>query len=209
MTRDTTADNRSAEQAIDLRNPAIAAVLAWLLPGAGHFYQRRYFKAAVFGLSVWTLLVAGLAMGSYRAPSPAGDGSESLFFARTVYCSWRLGDRRLAFIPQSCVGVMAIPSLMQARTPRDADGSFWSAAFAPPRVPSEASTRPNQPTGNDVAAYLHSWLDLSVLYTITAGLLNLLAIFDALAGPTIVREVCEEEEKKRKTPQGKTSDSAR
>ncbi len=209
MTRETTAAPRPEEQTIDLRNPAIAAVLAWLLPGAGHFYQRRYFKAAVFGLSVWTLLVVGLAMGSYRAPSPVGDGSESLFFARSVYCSWRPGDRRLAFIPQSFVGVMAIPSLMQAQKPRDADGSFWSAAFAPPRVPSESSTRPNQPTSNDVAANLHSWLDLSVLYTITAGLLNLLAIFDAIAGPTITREVYEEEEKKRKNVQKKASDSAR
>ena len=208
MTRDTTAENRSAERTIDLRNPAIAAILAWLLPGAGHYYQRRYFKAAVYGLSIWTLVVAGLAMGSYRAASPAGDGSESLFFARTVYCSWRPGDRRLAFIPQACVGVMAIPSLMQARTPRDADGSFWSAAFAPPRVPSESSTRPNQPTSNDVAANLHSWLDLSVLYTVTAGLLNLLAIFDALAGPTMTLEDEEEEEKKRKAAREKASAAA-
>ncbi len=209
MTQETTANPRREEQTIDLRNPAIAAVLAWLLPGVGHVYQRRYFKAAVFGVSVWTLVVVGLAMGSYRAPSPGGDGSESLFFARTVYCSWRPGDRRLAFIPQACVGVMAIPSLMQARSPRDADGSFWSAAFAPPRVPSEASTRPNQPTSNDVAANLHSWLDLSVLYTITAGLLNLLAIFDALAGPTITREDSEEEKKKLKDAQEEASESAR
>ena len=102
-------------------------------------------------------------MGSYRAPLAGSDGSEPIFFARTVYCSWRPGDRRLAFVPQACVGVMAIPALMQARAPRDADGSFWSAAFASPRMPSESSTRPNQPSSNDVAAYLHSWLDLSVL----------------------------------------------
>ena len=201
MTSEKTVENRRAErsqQRLDLRNPALAAVLAWLLPGAGHFYQRRYFKAAIYGLSVWTLVVAGLAMGSYRAAFPGGGERKSLFFARTVYCSWRLGDRRLAFVPQSFVGVMAIPALMQARAPRDFDGSFWSGAFAPPRIPSESSSRPNQPTTNDVAANLHSWLDLSVLYTITAGLLNLLAIFDAFAGPTIVRET-EDDKKKAKS----------
>lgn len=197
MTQKRTAKNQRVEQTLVLRNPAVAAILAWLLPGAGHLYQRRYFKAAIYGISIWTLVVAGLAMGSYRAPLPGSDGTEPIFFARTVYCSWRPGDRRLAFVPQACVGVMAIPALMQARAPRDADGSFWSAAFASPRMPSESSTRPNQPSSNDVAAYLHSWLDLSVLYTITAGLLNLLAIFDAFAGPTIVRESEEEKEKQK------------
>ena len=46
MTQKRTAKNQRVEQTLVLRNPAVAAILAWLLPGAGHLYQRRYFKAA-------------------------------------------------------------------------------------------------------------------------------------------------------------------
>ena len=33
---------------IDLRSPYLAALLAWLCPGAGHLYQRRYGKGVLF-----------------------------------------------------------------------------------------------------------------------------------------------------------------
>ncbi len=29
---------------VDLRNPVVAALWAWIWPGAGHIYQRRYVK---------------------------------------------------------------------------------------------------------------------------------------------------------------------
>ena len=201
-------ETTSSELTIELRNPVAAGALAWLLPGAGHLYQRRYFKAAIYGLSVWLLLSCGIWMGSFRAPAPGSEDKTALYFARNVYCSWRPGDRRLAFIPQACVGVMALPAIMQARARRDADGSFWSSAFAPPRLPSDAASRPNQPTANDIAARLHSWLDVGVIYTVTAGLLNLLAIFDAIAGPTVVREEEESEKKKKSKKDKKSGDDA-
>lgn len=185
---------KAGELKLDLRNTTAAGFLTWLCPGAGHFYQRRYFKAAIYGLSVWILMISGLMMGSYRAPRPNGEGGTVLHFARVVYCSWRPGDRHVAFIPQACVGVMAIPSLLQARRHADADGSFWSCAFMPPKIPADAAKRPNQPTLNEIAANLNSWLDLATLYTVVAGFLNLLAIFDAVAGPTIPEE---DEEKKK------------
>ncbi|MGI6400536.1 MAG: DUF6677 family protein [Thermoguttaceae bacterium] len=195
MTEERTA-NKNSEEKIDLRNPALAGFLAWLFPGAGHFFQRRYFKAAVYGFSIWILLISGLVMGSYRAPIDGADGASKLFFARTVYCSWRVGDKRLAFIPQACVGVMAIPAIMQANANRDGDASFWSTAFAPPQIASDARERPNQPTLNEIAGNLHSWFELSTFYTVTAGLFNLLAFFDAIGGPVIARN--EEDTRKRK-----------
>ena len=38
---------------VDLKNPVIAGVLAFLCPGAGHFYQKRFFKAFVFAIGIW------------------------------------------------------------------------------------------------------------------------------------------------------------
>jgi len=59
---------------IDLRNPAIAGVLAFLFPGAGHFYQRRFFKAFVFAFGVWGSWWTGMAMSDWKAlQAPARD----------------------------------------------------------------------------------------------------------------------------------------
>jgi hypothetical protein len=41
-----------------------ACILAWLLPGAGHFYLRRHRKGAVFLGAIGALFVLGLAMDS-------------------------------------------------------------------------------------------------------------------------------------------------
>mgnify|MGYP001765665878 CR=1 FL=1 len=46
----TTVDDPVDKIEIDLRQPTVAAILAWLIPGAGHLYQRRYFKAALKNL---------------------------------------------------------------------------------------------------------------------------------------------------------------
>ena len=192
----------TAEESPQLRVPALAGALAWLIPGAGHLYQRRYFKAAVFGLSVWTCMIAGWWMGSYT--QKMDDGSTRRHFARVVYCSWRSGEMRLAFIPQSCVGIMALPALNQARQPQDATESIASTAFAPPQRHGEERTRPNQPTANDLWGTLHSWFEIGTLYTMVAGMLNLLAIFDAIGGPNILSRREEElyKEKKAKKEKG-------
>ena len=47
MTNDSEAPHPYDPVEIDLRNPLLAAVLAWLWPGAGHLYQRRYGKGAL------------------------------------------------------------------------------------------------------------------------------------------------------------------
>lgn len=191
----------TAEESPQLRVPALAGALAWLIPGAGHLYQRRYFKAAVFGLSVWTCMIAGWWMGSYT--QKMDDGSTRRHFARVVYCSWRSGEMRLAFIPQSCVGIMALPALKQARHPQDATESIASTAFAPPLRHGEERTRPNQPTANDLWGTLHSWFEIGTLYTMVAGMLNLLAIFDAIGGPNILSRREEELDKEKKAKKEK------
>ena len=52
---------------VDLKNPVIAGVLAFLCPGAGHFYQKRFFKAFVFATCVWGSWWTGMAMSDWKA----------------------------------------------------------------------------------------------------------------------------------------------
>ena len=48
---------------VDLKNRWLAAVLAFLFPGAGHLYQGRNFKAAIYSIGVIGLFAWGLGLG--------------------------------------------------------------------------------------------------------------------------------------------------
>ncbi len=198
---ESTAKKRRAAQEefdVDLRVPWLAGLLAWLVPGLGHWYQGRRAKAIIYAAAIWPILLAGLWMGSYWEATPNGDAPRRLLVARNVYWSWRSGDKRLYFVPQAAIGAVAIPAYLQAKDLRDGDGGVLSTAFAPPRLPSENATRPNQPSSAEIAANLHSWLDAGTIFTVVAGLLNLLAIFDAAGGPVKPTEEEEEDDEKKK-----------
>ena len=45
-------DSQSNDQAIQLKDPLVAGVLAWLIPGLGHFYQGRNAKGALFAICI-------------------------------------------------------------------------------------------------------------------------------------------------------------
>ena len=52
---------------IDLRDPLVAGVLAWLWPGAGHLYQRRYAKGMLFMVCILGTFFFGLVLGKARS----------------------------------------------------------------------------------------------------------------------------------------------
>jgi hypothetical protein len=61
-----------------------ACVLAWLMPGAGHLFLRKYWHAAVYFLTVTGLLAAGIFMSGEMHSllrSNAGEGFLQLMAA--------------------------------------------------------------------------------------------------------------------------------
>lgn len=180
---------------IDLRNPMVAAILAWLVPGLGHFYQRRTTKGGLFMGALVAILVAGLWLGE----------------GRVVYASWRPGESRLAFLGQAGIGVLAIPAAAQAwRLSGGAHepflGSTWFAPplhagqYVRPRYAERVErSEPELPDGAFVDSpplalctfdQLSLWhqrlgrfFEIGTLYTALAGMLNLLVVYDAFAGP--------------------------
>ncbi len=180
---------------IDLRNPFLAAVLSWLVPGLGQIYQGRTFKGGVCMAALVTALVFGMWLG---------DG-------RVVYASWRPGDARFAYIGQAGVGAVAIPAFVQAQllAGRGREPMFASAWFAPPvhqgqlvspeyaatlsrTSPGVALAEPGfgRPFAQVLNDELSAWqkqlgrrFEIGTLYTVIAGLLNMLVVFDALGGP--------------------------
>lgn len=192
---------------IDLKNPALAAFLSWLVPGLGQLYQGRRFKGTAFMVSLMGTFLMGLWLGG----------------GTVVYASWRPGEKRIEFFGQAGIGAAAIPSLVQAslvagswRQPLGSAG--W---FAPPLLRgqpvSEAYRQsvidrdpeigpqdfdglrflPRQP-GDQLSLWrrrLGRFFDLGTLYTTIAGLLNLLVVYDAWSGPMRAGANDDDEEK--------------
>jgi MFS family permease len=143
------------DMVVRLRRPALAALLAWLVPGAGHWYQGRSGKAAVFSLCIISMYFIGMVIGG----------------GKVVYASWRVEDYRWHLLCQSGVGIMAIPAFLQ----HDSQGEGILGSFlAPPRNTAELSNWHKETA---------SGFDLGTLYTMIAGLLNYLVVFDAYSGP--------------------------
>lgn len=146
-------------EALDLRSRHLAAFLAWLIPGAGHYYQRRYFKSAIFSICIFSSFVLGMFMSG----------------GRCVYASWNETEKRWQYVLQAGVGLPAMPAAIQAWRARNNEPPLVSNSFM---------------TGPKSTVDLDNWnertasgFDMGTLYTMVAGLLNVLVVFDAWAGP--------------------------
>lgn len=181
--------------AIDLRNPALAALLSWLVPGLGQMYQGRTTKGGLFMGSLLAALIIGMWLGG----------------GRVVYASWRPGETRLAFLGQAGIGAVALPAMLQSMrlAGPSRQPSFASSLFAPPLRPGQfvsaayaeriladepsleakafADRPPFKQCAFDQLSVWHERLgrgfDIGTLYTVLAGMLNLLVVYDAWAGP--------------------------
>ncbi|MCE9603579.1 MAG: hypothetical protein K8U03_01610 [Planctomycetia bacterium] len=178
-TADATA---SADVPVALRDPTIAGILAWAIPGAGHWYQGRRTKAVLFFTCILGTFFYGLWLGS----------------GRVVYASWgpTTDEKRLPYVCQLGTGFVALPAMVQAQRykndaylksmqakERQGERSFGEWFMAPPLL------KIRLPTGREIDEldYLNYTLnrrfELGTIYTMVAGLLNVLVIFDALGGP--------------------------
>jgi hypothetical protein len=210
--------------AVQLRDPYWAALLAWLWPGAGHFYQRRFAKGFLFMICVLSTFFFGLGIGR----------------GRVVYASFKPNDFRWHYICQVGVGLPAMPAVLQSIKTRDGSDPYFvmcerypanwvgdsasSKAFYPLQKPSDYTgsqptlkdgfmAPPAGPIFQDEQDVLGQWhfemkhmFEIGTLYTLIAGLLNFLAIYDAFCGPAILTvEQQERLEAKKRRRRGKSN----
>jgi len=185
------------ELLIDLKEPALAAFLAWLLPGLGHWYQGRRPKAVLYFVCIFGLFGLGLYLGSSNQRCVAGPGK--IGYGRAVYFSWRPGDRRWHYLCQIGVGLPALPALLQANRMSHNQKVLWGGFMAPPRLPGanpagKPDPNADQPTAHDLGLILHRYYELAGVFTMVAGLLNVLAIYDAWAGPVVATPAKKEDD---------------
>lgn len=163
---------------IDLKNRALAAFLAWLVPGAGHWYQGRKSKGVLFCVTILLTYFIGFAIGG----------------GHVVYASWVPGDKRWHYACQLGAGVVTLPALLQTKRLNSftdfsqipagiTDPNYepmWGGWMAPPRRPVV------EDRADDTAAWYARWgagYEMGTWYTMIAGLLNILVIYDAYSGP--------------------------
>jgi hypothetical protein len=184
---------------IDLKDPVLAGLLAWAVPGLGHWYQGRRGKAVLFFVCIIGLFCYGLYVGGGTVVDREGK-SRSLGYGRAVYFQWNNEERRLPYICQVGVGVAALPALIQANSMNNGRKVRLEGFMAPPRPTSVSPNdlNKNQPTAHDLHNLLGRYFELAGFFTMVAGLLNVLAIYDACAGPVVVHAPVKKEEDKEK-----------
>ena len=86
----------------ELRNPPVAALLAWLVPGLGHWYQGRVGKGILFFVCVMGLFLFGFEQGGRKV----------------VYFRWNRQEFRWPYLAQIGAGAVALPALLHAEVLR-------------------------------------------------------------------------------------------
>ncbi|MBA3483088.1 MAG: hypothetical protein H0T51_14875 [Pirellulales bacterium] len=162
---------------IELKEPWLAALLAWMLPGMGHMYQGRTGKGLLFFICVMGTFLFGLTIGKGKVVYASSPGVEP--WRWQYYC--QLG-----------VGVPALPALVQRgradMPPLPVLGTFMQPpSRAPKTLKDDSNNLTTQP--NELAAWtveMHPFYELGTVFTVIAGLLNILVICDAYAGPLVL-----------------------
>ena len=188
----------SAEETIamfelNLKNRPLAALLAWLVPGLGHLYQGRTAKGLLFMICIVSTFAFGCYIGDGRvvhaATDPLAVPGESLGgrVGRVLGAHWK-------FAFQSGIGSVAIPCVIERQRMRAGKTPLISAVRPP--FPAQFGAQPDEDASGNRMSHpdeLAKWqyqggfnFELGAIYTVIAGLLNILVVYDAYAGPLII-----------------------
>jgi hypothetical protein len=171
---------------VNLKDSSLAALLAWLVPGAGHFYQGRHAKGALFLVCILGTFVYGLVLGH----------------GRCVYFQLEPSNmRRFSYVCQLGAGLPALPALVGTFRANQGATSLpllTENYYMPPRPMSKrgefyeyrdwerVARGQLENGGSEYDQWSYDWnraFELGTVFTMIAGLLNILAVYDAWKGP--------------------------
>lgn len=172
----------SPKTPVTVRVDPLAALFSYLIPGLGQIIQGRVGKGLLFLFSLYGLFFYGMYLGQWsnvflgdtaREPHP-------MQMPRGLANLWN----RVPFAGQVWIGAASWPALYhywqdppgEERGPIDTPRDFFTK-FQKPLTEREL---------NDLQRDGDKRWDLGIIYTVIAGILNILVIYDALAGPAFV-----------------------
>jgi hypothetical protein len=169
-----------------VRHDYLGATLSYLIPGLGQVYQGRIGKGLLFFFGLYTLFFYGMWMGKWSnvwLPDVADMPPLEIAGNRLSGVPSALYYRP-QFLGQFWIGVAAWPAVLQYVNfdPNKETGPIFGAFQ---RTPPEGTQNdpPELITLNKLQRDGNKRWDLGWVYTVIAGVLNLLVIYDALAGP--------------------------
>src|SRR5947209_7911940 len=154
----------------------LAGFLSYLVPGLGQIYQGRTGKGFLFLVCLYGMFFFGMAQGGWA----------NVYLPDTAETNnpWHLPElaanvfNRPQFAGQFWIGVAAWPALWQYHT-------FDSRQNAGPILGTYQRAPVSEHVLNDLQRKSDKTWDLAWVYTVIAGVLNILVIYDAVAGPAL------------------------
>lgn len=108
---------------VPLKNSLFAAVLALLIPGLGHLYQGRLFKAIIYSVCILGAFFYGMHLADWKA----------------VNCSADPSKRNLGYYAQVATGLPAAYAMVQSSRYRDPANKVERTITAPMTAPFEGA----------------------------------------------------------------------
>ena len=186
---------------IELKDPRVAMFLAWLVPGLGHIYQGRTGKGLLFSICILGTFFYGMYIGGGRVVYAS---SENVFSRKFFNDRWQ-------YVCQVGVGLPALPAIVQRARMRDHKGPMfgWEGFMRPPQDMRDTNGSGFESKDKSDPAHtvvspdeLSKWnydqgeyFEIGTVFTVVAGLLNLLVIFDAYGGPLVIAPTEEDKDK--------------
>lgn len=182
----------SSDQNVATRLPCrekpdyLAASLSLLVPGLGQIYQLRTLKGLLFLVSLNFLFFYGWFLGSRsNVYLPRAEQcipfktnvvrvAFGLPFPKPLYYRWQ-------YFGQAGMGLVAWPAILQC---------YWAdeenePESTPPLIGKYLKAPPERELNRLQTEGDASW-ELAWVFTVAAGLLNLLVVYDALCGPAVI-----------------------
>jgi hypothetical protein len=170
---------------IDLKDPRLAAFLAWLVPGLGHIYQGRTGKGVLFFVCIVGTFFYGWYIGGQRVVYAS---TANVFSMQFLQDRWQ-------YVCQVGAGLPALPALVERQRVREGKGPLFGDKSMRPPSPAQCESRDETDHNHTVQHpdELAKWnydlgdfFEIGTVFTVIAGLLNILAIYDAYGGPLII-----------------------
>jgi hypothetical protein len=164
-----------------------AGVLSYLVPGLGQISQGRFGKGLLFFIGLYGLFFYGQYLGSWS----------NVYIAEPLANNkpWDLPDliinlyNRPQFVGQFWIGIAAWPAVWQYNhlpVPSETQSPFWHTfQRMPPEQPDKAPPDWQGKSLNELQTEGDKTWDLGWVFTVIAGVLNVLVIYDAAAGPAL------------------------
>lgn len=197
-------ENAGVPAEVELRDPRLAAFLTWLVPGMGHFYQGRTGKGLLFMITI---------LGTFAYGMYLGDGRVVYASTANPIGNFNAFKDRWHYACQVPIGLAALPAYVQAwrvesgKPPLDLFGDNFERPpyrnpeqvhqWHPEREWQQIQEKYFQSPDHSENIVMHAserekwhhdynyFFELGTVYTMIAGLMNVLAICDARWGPLV------------------------